>query len=99
MAAVTGAALTEPSITATKPLVARRVRIISAARRVICSRSSGTDGSSTDAHRDSTAYRCTTINATAISATVSTAVAGPSGDEAAPRTAGNKAPDLFYICG
>ena len=70
-----GAAATERSITATKALVARLVGIVSAAWRVICSCSSSTDGSSTDAYRHSTAYGCTTINPatinpTAIDATV-----------------------------
>jgi hypothetical protein len=61
-----GAAVTERSMTAAKALVARRIRIVSAARRVICSCRSSTDGSSTDAYRHSTANGCTTINATTI---------------------------------
>jgi hypothetical protein len=65
-----GAAVTKRSISATKALVARRVGIVSAAWRVICSCCSSADGSSTDAYRHSTAYGCTTINATAIDATV-----------------------------
>jgi hypothetical protein len=70
---VIGAAVTERSITATKALVARWVRIVSAAWRVIssiCSCSSGTDGGSTDAYCHSTGYGCTTIDATASNATV-----------------------------
>jgi hypothetical protein len=73
---VIGAAVTERSITATKALVARWVRIVSAAWRVIssiCSRGSGTDGGSTDAYCHSTGYGCTTIDATTIDATASNA--------------------------
>jgi hypothetical protein len=73
---VIGAAVTERSITATKALVARWVRIVSAAWRVIssiCSCSSGTDGGSTDAYCHSTGYGCTTIDATAINASASNA--------------------------
>ena len=51
-------------------LVARSVRIVSAAWRVICSCGSSTDGSSTDAYGHSAAYGCTTINATTIDTTV-----------------------------
>jgi hypothetical protein len=44
------------------------VGIVSAAWRVICSCSSGADGSSTDTYGHSTAYGCTTINASTIDA-------------------------------
>jgi len=74
---VTGAAVTERSITATEALIARWVGVVSTLRRVIssissitiCSRSSGTDGGSTDAYCHSTGYGCTTIEATTIDAT------------------------------
>jgi hypothetical protein len=69
-AALIGAAVNARSITAAKALVAWWVGIISAARRVICSRRSRTDGSSTDAYRHSTAYGCTAINATTMNGTV-----------------------------
>jgi hypothetical protein len=54
-------------------LVARRVGIISAAWGVITSVSSvgsGTDGSSADTYRHSTAYGCATVDTAAISAAV-----------------------------
>jgi len=51
-------------------LVARSVGIVSAALRSVSSVRSGTDGSSTDAYRHSTAYRCATVNTAAISAAV-----------------------------
>ena len=73
--AVIGAAVNERSITATKALVARWVRIISAAWRVVCPRSSGADGGSTDARCHSTGYGCTTIDATTIDATAINATA------------------------
>ncbi len=69
-------AVTEHSITATKALVARRVGIVSALWRSICSVSSicscrsSTDGSRTNTYRHSTAHGCTAINTTAIDATV-----------------------------
>jgi hypothetical protein len=73
---VTGAAVTERSITATEALVARWVGVVSTAWRVlspiissICSCSSGTNGGSTDAYCHSTGYGCTTIDATAIDTT------------------------------
>jgi hypothetical protein len=80
-AAVTGAAITERSITATEALIARWVGVVSALRRVIssissisiCSCSSGTDGGSTDAYCHSTGYGCTTIEATTINAGASNA--------------------------
>jgi len=67
------ATVTERMITAAKALVARRVGIVSAARRVIGSCSGSTDGRSTDANRRSTGYGCTTIDATAIHASASNA--------------------------
>lgn len=67
------AAVTERSITATKALVARRVGIVSAARRVICSSSGSSDGSSTDAYRHSTGYGSTAIHATSIHASAGNA--------------------------
>jgi hypothetical protein len=70
------ATVTERLITAAKALVARRVGIVSAARRVIGSCSGSTDGRSTDANRHSTGYRCTTIDATASNATVIYTTAG-----------------------
>ena len=63
-----GVAVAVRSIPVAKALVARWVGIVSAAWRVICSCSSSTNGSSTDAHRHSTAYGCTTINATVVNA-------------------------------
>ena len=65
-----GAADTERSIIATKSLVARWVGIVSAAWRVssVSSISGSADGSGTNAYRHSTAYGCTTINATVIDA-------------------------------
>ena len=74
-AAVISAAVTERSITATRALVARRVGIVSAARRVICSSSGSSDGSSTDAYRHSTGYGSTAIHATSIHATTIDATA------------------------
>jgi hypothetical protein len=65
---VISAAVTERSII--RALVARRVGIVSAARRVICSCSGSTDGSSANAYRHSTAYGCTTVDPTAIDTTV-----------------------------
>src|SRR5258705_13972467 len=59
-------------------LVARWVGIVSAAWRVITSVSSvgsGTDGSSADAYRHSTAYGCATVNTAAIDACVMNASA------------------------
>jgi hypothetical protein len=73
LASAMGAAGNERSITAAKALIARWVRIVSAARRVICSCSSSPDGSGTDAYRHSTAYGCATINATAINANTANA--------------------------
>ena len=54
-------------------LVARRVGIVSAARRVICSSSGSSDGSSTDAYRHSTGYGSTAIHATSIHASAGNA--------------------------
>jgi hypothetical protein len=53
-----------------KVLVARWVRIVSAAWRVIGTCGSSADGSSTDAYRHSPGYGCTPVNATAINAAV-----------------------------
>ena len=69
-AAVISAAVKERSITA---LVARRVGIVSAARRVICSSSGSSDGSSADAYRHSTGYGSTAIHATSIHASAGNA--------------------------
>jgi hypothetical protein len=77
-----GAAITERSITAAKALVARWVGIVSAAWRVVCSRSSSADGSSTDTYRHSTAHGCTTINATAINGTMDATVINASATNA-----------------
>jgi hypothetical protein len=51
-------------------LVARSVGIESAALRSVSSVRGGTDGSSADAYRHSTAYGCATVNSAAISAAV-----------------------------
>src|SRR6266849_2802936 len=69
-AAVTGAAVSERSITATKALLARWVGIVSAAISSVSSSGTSTDRGSSDAYRHSTAYGCTTVDATAIDATV-----------------------------
>jgi hypothetical protein len=58
-------------------LVARWVGIVSAAWRVISTGGGSTHGSSTDAYCHSTAYGCTTINATPMDATVISANASP----------------------
>lgn len=67
------ATVAERLMTATKALVARRVGIVSAARRVIGACSGSTDGRSTDADRHSTGHGCTAIDATAIHAAASNA--------------------------
>ncbi len=51
-------------------LVAGRVRIISAAWRIVSACGRGSDGGSADAYRDTSTHGCATINATAIDATV-----------------------------
>jgi hypothetical protein len=67
---VTGATVTERSIAATKALLARWVGIVSAAISSVSSSGTNTDCGSSDAHRHSTAYGCTIVDATAIDATV-----------------------------
>ncbi len=67
---MTGAAVSERSITATKALLARWVGIVSAAISSVSSSGTSTDRGSSDAYRHSTAYGCTTVDATAIDATV-----------------------------
>jgi len=67
---VTGVTVTERSMTVTKALLARSIRIVSAAISSVSSRGSGTDRGSSDAYRHSTAYGCTTVDATAIDTTV-----------------------------
>ena len=58
--------VSERSITATKALLALWVGIVSAAISSVSSGGSSTDCSSSDAYRHSTAYGCTTVDATAI---------------------------------
>ena len=65
---MTSATVTEHSITVTKAQLARSIRIVSAAISSVSS--GGTNGSSSDAYRHSTAYGCTTVDATAIGTTV-----------------------------
>jgi len=68
--AVTGATVTERSMTVTKALLAGSIRIVSAAISSVSSGGTSTDCSGSDAYRHSTAYGCTTVDATAIDTTV-----------------------------
>jgi hypothetical protein len=67
---VIGEAVSERSISATKPLLARWVGIVSAAISSVSAGGTSTDCSSSDAYRHSTAYGCTSIDATSVDATV-----------------------------
>jgi hypothetical protein len=69
-AALIGAAVSERSMTATKALLARWVRIVSAPISSVSSVSSGTDCSSSDAYRHSTGYGSTTVTSTIDTTTI-----------------------------